>query len=175
MNQGRWLVVAVLVMALGFASVAWWYHANQSRSILRHWGAETAILIEKGEPVDLFRLEPLPADAEPLPGSPVRTIGGVRYRVGPPVRLSGSRGFLHVRHALVQPTTYRWTQPPPQRPQWQYLLRFGNAQKNTEIVIAPQQQVVAEASGRRAVMMGPMAEKIGAYLEQQFKQALAHE
>lgn len=173
MNQGRWLVGAILVMAFGFAGVAWWYHANQSRSVLRHWGADTAMLIENGEPVDLFRLEPLPADAEPLPDTRVRTIDGVRYRVGPSVRLSGTRGFLHVRHALVQPTTYLWAQPPPLHPEWRYLLRFGNARKNAEIVIAPRQRVVAEAGGRRAVMMGPMAEKIEAYLEQQFKQALA--
>ena len=170
MRQGKWLVVLLLLLALSMSAFAWWYQRSQSESVLTHWGAAIAMRIEKAEPVVACRLDPpMSENGSDRPNRSSRsvvTIGPRTYTTGQPMELTGRRGFLHFRHALLASTSYDWGAKPPNRPDWKYLLRFGEGDEAVELILAPESRVIALRDGSQIAVLGPIAETFGEYIEE---------
>ncbi len=162
----------LLLVALSMSGLAWWYQHSQTRGVLAHWGAAAAMRIEKAEPVVAYRLvRRLPENPDAAPANsrpPIVTIGQQTYQLEQPVQLTGRRGFLHFRHALLKQTSYDWEAKPPKQPQWEYLLRFGEGTGSFELIIAPGSRAIAQSDGSKIAVLGLIAEKISDYLEQTF-------
>ena len=163
--SGRWVVGSVLLVALLLSGVAWWYRVSQSRTVLGLWGPQVAMRLERAEPVVVFRLLPADMNGEEEGDGELRVIGRHRYLFGDSTHLSGRRGFLHFRHALVDTAAYDWDAPVPSEPRWQYLLRFGTGTDAVELVLSAKDRTIATADLRRLAVLGPVAEKMQQYIE----------
>ena len=163
--SGRWAVGSVLLVALLLSGVAWWYRSNQSRTVLGLWGPQLAMRLERAEPVVVFRLQQETMSGKEKGDGEELVIGRHRYILGESTYLSGRRGFLHFRHALVDSAAYDWDAPVPSEPRWQYLLRFGTGEEAVELVLSAEDRTIATTDLRRLAVLGPVAKKMQEYIE----------
>ena len=59
--SGTLVIVGIVVLALGAASLSWWYRVQATDRALAMWGADRARLIQRGEQVQVLRLSPCAA------------------------------------------------------------------------------------------------------------------
>jgi hypothetical protein len=165
-NHGKLVTASILTVAIAAAGFAWWYTYRQGQRILSLWGAEAARRIRLAPDCELLELTPADgaeAVAWQLDGQP----WSIRRRVS----LRQARGFVHARQALIEDGSYRWhPDPAPQRPdQWQYALRFRDAQGETVLIFdLDRGQVLDPDRGQRADIQ-PIAAGLAQYFREQLE------
>jgi hypothetical protein len=136
-SRGKLVILGIFAMAIGLAGYAWWHHLQAGRRSAHFWGAPSAVQVRYAPQVEFLPLRPLDPTDEPL-GKMV-TICGTAYSVGDPVEVTGTRGLVHARHALVDDLSYAWSTKPADLGTWEFLLRFRNAEQTVTVAFDTEQ------------------------------------
>lgn len=139
---GRLVVAVVLLLGVVLSGFGLWYHYSATRRSLDFWGTETAGLISRAPQVEIFELEPFDSrtgdDSATSGPGPVATVNA-----GPDVFLlvagrdiSGSKGLIHARAALVTDRSFAWEAEPDCTPDWTHALRFTDGDRTATVLFA---------------------------------------
>lgn len=157
-RPGSLLVVGLVILGLGAATVAIGYQRNQTRRCLAFYGSEAARRVVTAPQVELWRVA--------AAGSPGRLVARDRLDV------SGAKGIVHLRRGLVEDAGFRWAAagPPTALPaeSWDYALVFTDADGNQTAVVVDLDPTggwltVAGRGGRAA--LGRLGEGLKSWIE----------
>lgn len=133
MNQGKYVICAMVSVGLGMAIFAWWARYSASQRVLATLGPEVAVTVRNGEKVELLTLTAEPDSPRSAPPGEVRLNSGeiLNYIVGQR-DITDAPGLIHARHHLLHERGYDWDEvstPQPsdllQQPSaWTVGLRF---------------------------------------------------
>lgn len=116
-RPGSLLVVGLILLGVGAASVALWYQQLQTRRCLAFYGTAAARRITKAPHVELWSLAPSGQSGRLV-------VVGVRD-------VSTAKGIVHLRRGLVEDAGFRWADPGPAgrlpAAVWAHALAFGDA------------------------------------------------
>ena len=95
--EGRYAVLAILVLAFGLSAFAVVYVYRQQRRPIEFWGTDAAILIVRAPQVMALRLAEtdLVGPQETVAAQSVGELGKQRLRVAEQVEVSRAGGFTH--------------------------------------------------------------------------------
>lgn len=158
--RGQWVVVALVLLGLAAAGVAWIWNYARSRRALAFWGPQTAVLLRRARTVELVLLErPLsPGQTAAGPLGEV-ALGGQRWQIQTRIDLSRAPGILNARTSLLQDASFLDEPPQTYRgPLPRVLLRFadGNAEAwvgfdlEVGLVIIPQRRLALPLASKTA-------------------------
>ena len=156
--EGKYAILAVLVLGLVGATGGWWYRGQLQRNAITFLGADNATLIQEAPSVILLQLEP--ADASGLGGEeqPL-AVADREFTVTNRVETGRAPGLIHLRQSLINDRSYNWQQSAAGcEPQWKYAIRFDDEAKRAVTVLLDFscfQLLVLE--NQRMISMKPMA------------------
>ena len=117
-HRGKFLIVAIFLVAVVAAGFAWWHQFQKGRHALSLWGAGPAVLIRHAPRVELLRLNTPELAAVILEHQDI----------------SRARGIVHARQALVEDASFDFQAARGDcRPRWQYALRFSDTGRRATI------------------------------------------
>jgi hypothetical protein len=123
-QRGKLVILLMVALGMALAGYAWWHQRQAGRRSTAFWGTAGAMRVRFAPEVEFLPLVPADAAADPTAERSRLTIGEASYGVGEPVRLAGSRGLVHARHALLDDLSYDWQAAPTTEGNWEFLLRF---------------------------------------------------
>jgi hypothetical protein len=173
MNQGRVIILGMLVLGCAVGGLSVWLHHQMSRRPLGWWSSEARELIQTAPRVDALRLAPPPATGEDA--SDVVTVGGKRSAVVSRVRnLEGIDGMSHLRDALLEDANFDWTAAAPAKPpQWQYGLELRDGQRRLAVVFDFNAGVLGSTDGDRTLKIAKVAQGWQEFFAERFPEAAA--
>ncbi len=133
MNTGKRLVLAMVVVATGFAGYAVWFHSNQESHLREAWGSDVLGRIRNPTQVLMMQLN----ETESLKPTQVDEITSAQIKAS--FDISTARGLVHVKHLLVKDFSYVWNRPADyETPRWEFALRFVDGQgQGTVLLFSP--------------------------------------
>ena len=154
-HRGKFLIVAIFLVAVVAASFAWWHQYQKGRHALSLWGAGPAVLIRHAPRVELLRLK---APAE------IAVILGHKD-------ISRARGIVHARQALVEDASFDFQAARGDcEPHWQYALRFSDAgQRATVQFDFDCGRARLEESGQEVAMTPKLAAGMKKFIQEQLR------
>ncbi len=166
--QGKWVILTIVAVAFLAAGTAWWNQFRRGQQTLAYWGTDSALRIRLASECELVRL---PADGP-------REISATTFpslaQSGQQRALTGAPGLIHARQALVQDSTYNWSQTaPPANVRWQYALIFRDPEKNqaTRLLFDLEQGWVLDLDQQKAVQLAAHRESLRLYFDEQLDQS----
>ena len=162
MNRGTLAVVSLVLLSVLLVLGGLWYRRTLSRPIIDWWGIEAVELLRTAPTAELLVFEHVPRGASDA-GAEERVIGGERYVVRRRVDVSHYPGLTHLRHALLERVSYRFDVPVRRPLDVRYGLRLESAGRAAEFLFDRGQHVVADRRGHRAVVLGPVHERMMNY------------
>jgi len=90
--NGRWLVLGLVLVAVGLALFAVWFQWGQTRRCLRFYGAAAAGGIQKAPRVELWSLSD----------------SGGKLRAATRLDISRAPGLVHLRRGLIEDVNFAW-------------------------------------------------------------------
>lgn len=168
-NQGKWVIVGILVTAVVAASGAWYYQFVQGRRVLEQWGPENALRMRLAPQCTLFALQPSPASTETDTAErQTLSIGGGLHWVTWQRELAGTPGFVHARQALIQDASYAWDATTVDTGPWSYALRFVDDAGVTLLAFDLEHNVIANADTLpQRANIGPISQGLQKYFGEQ--------
>lgn len=150
-NQGRIVVIGMVVVALAAAIFAWTFRLSQGQQILTFWGADAASAIRLGSEVKLIRLE---ADQIDSSETLVRSLNEVDWTAA--IDISNTSGLVHARQALITDASYAWLSAANAdwSKDWDVLL-FAGPNQRIAVAVQDEAQVLVHGSTGRMVHMAP--------------------
>lgn len=143
---GRLAVLAILLVGLAAASVAWIVNYQRSRKTIEFFGAEGAALVRTAPRVELLRAAP---DAA--------------------VDLSHAPGLLNARSALLSDDRFDW-KATPRLDSPLFTVRFSDAQRSIDVTFDFENRTLqASSTGKVAVLQSKMSEGWRQYLAKQLE------
>lgn len=130
--DGKYALLVVIALGVAGAGGGWWYQHNLQRHSLELWGHDAARLMLNAPEVDLCTLEQ-------TSGTSLSTkivIEGQSYVTEDCGSVAGRRGFVHLRHSLLNDYSFDWPDPAAGAKRWRYLLRFRDGEKTARLVLA---------------------------------------
>jgi|GEM_PF-1715714 len=133
-DRGKFVVAAILAVALGLAVFAWYWRWQQGHKAAEFWGAEASELIRAARQTELLVLEPQdePKSESGEVETVMTTVGsdiaveGKRYRVTATVELNNSPGLIHARHSLTEDASFVWHPPTDDcESEWTHAMRLS--------------------------------------------------
>jgi hypothetical protein len=142
MNRGKFVIVAIVAVAMLAAVFSTWYHYRAQHRAQDFWGTRTALLIAEApqvEALELDDLEPIPTDDIPTGNAPVEnkaddkgddkaeekaddaaepattravTFGGMAWQVLAHNDVDKAPGISNLRRALLTDITFDWREHP---------------------------------------------------------------
>lgn len=109
---------------------AWWHHYSQGKKCVALWGAESGELIRYGSIVELLQVE-----SRKLAGDETIKIGGSEQTIIAQRDITATPGLVHARQALIEDASFLWKELPEAVPQWQYVMRFTEDEKQVAVAI----------------------------------------
>lgn len=136
-DRGKLAVVAIVAVALGLATFAWYWRWHAGHRAAAFWGPEVALLIRGAPKAELLLLKPLEEpqesdsdelDSLPENGAGRLSIGGRSYAIAESVDLANTPGLIHARHSLAEDASFVWDPPADECPgDWTHAMRLeGN-------------------------------------------------
>lgn len=147
-NRGKLAVLSMLLLAVSLAAFAWWWNIESGRRTLEFWGnTDGARIIAEGAEVELLWLRPASGAEE----EEKLTIGEQTYAVIDSRKVTGARGLVHARHALLEDTSFEWDAPIKSVGDYAVAVRFRDASGTTTVALDFDRQQVAhvESGGQR--------------------------
>lgn len=156
MNRGKLAVLSMLLVAVALAAFALWWNVASGRRTLEFWGQEGgARIIAPKAKVELLWLEPAASDAQ----SERLSIGGRSYAVVRKGEITGARGLVHARHALLEDASFEWDAATPAG-DYTVAARFRDAGGTTTVAFDFEREQLAyvesgaEKKGAAKIMAG---------------------
>ena len=178
--NGKTVILLILAVALGSATLAWWNQYRRGQRVLELWGPDVAYRIRLAPDTELLSLAASPAEPPPAPADANTALTPASLAVGSRVfaiedrrNLTGSPGLVHARQALIQDSSYEWDAPTPDSEiTWRYALQFRDPRatpSTTLLLIDPETGWVMESQRATAARLVPL---IRQGLERLFRERL---
>lgn len=166
--EGKYAILAVLVLGLIGAIGAWAYRGQLQRKAIAYLGPDNAVLIQRAPHVVLMKLAPAESAADD--GGEPLLVAGRRFIVAERVEADQAPGLIHLRSSLISDRSYDWSASPDScKPAWQFALKFtDDSQRSATVLLdfACDQLLLLEAD--RQISMKPMADGLKKFLAAQF-------
>jgi len=132
MVNGKTVILLILAVALGSATLSWWNQYRRGQRVLELWGPEVAYRIRLAPETELLALAGASADpANPSSSDSTLAIGPRVFTIEQRRNLTGSPGLVHARQALIQDSSYEWDAATPEAEiVWRYALQFRDPRDN---------------------------------------------
>ncbi len=158
-NSGKWVVIGLLAAAVGAAITAVWFQYRATHRALGAWGVQGAYLIRSAPRVELEVLRtsrdgPVSDLSETIVGGSTRTesnggssvvaiaqqylrIAGQLVFVKRDVDLSGAKGIINMRTALLADDSFLWDAPANAKDAtWDFALTFSDGTSSKTLVFS---------------------------------------
>lgn len=167
--DGRYAILAVVLLGLVSAIGSWLYHARLQRRAIAFWTPDTAALIQRAPNVAFLRLEPTET-AAPDDSAEIMKIGGRPFLIASRIDASRIAGLIHLRHSLLQDGSFDWSTPQANcPPNWAYALQFaGDDGRATTIALDFSCDQLLLLDEDKRICMQPMAAGLKKFLSEQF-------
>jgi hypothetical protein len=158
LNSGKLVIVGIVGVAVVAAAFAWWRQYQQGRRALAYWGADGARLIRTAPEVELLTLAPAEGDGE-----------GDAIPVPKLLDVSGARGLVHARQALISDASFLWSETPRTGPAWDYAFVFRDGPRELTVRFDIRGGWAMPEHGSQPLRMGPtLAKGLTTFLDEQF-------
>ena len=153
--HGKKLIAILVATCLAAAGYAWWHRQQATHRAARYWGAEAANLVRLAPQLEWLAI--LPETGGELveranSDLDLLDLGGRTYVVTQRRNVSGARGLLHLRHALLADASYRWMeagQPDIADAPWEQLLRFSRDDRHVDVLLSEDRRVLGRQLGHQ--------------------------
>jgi hypothetical protein len=161
-------VALLLVVALGVAGASggWWYQQSLQRRPIRLWGRDAAVLFVSAPHAELWQLEAQDQARSAAPD--FMAANQEAFRVLEKVNVSQARGFLHLRHSLLNDHSFEWSANRASgRRNWRYALRFVDGDRVATLLVSDdfQHAMLGETSTEASI--SPIAAGVKTLFEEQ--------
>ena len=167
--EGKYAILAVVVIGLAGAIGGWWYRSQLQRRAIALWGLDAAELMQHAPRVELLKLTPQSDDIERDEENSV-SFGDTRLGITERIDVSHSPGLVHLRHSLISDQSFVWSAPLDAcQPRWPYALRFTDDQHLATLLVDfdCRQATLAERNAR--VSIKPMAKGLEVFVNEQLE------
>ncbi|HET6883281.1 MAG TPA: hypothetical protein VFI31_24135 [Pirellulales bacterium] len=156
--EGKYVLFAIVLLGVAGGGGGWWYHQHLQRRPLILWGAEAANLILRAPDVELCRLQ----KKAPAGGASINLLvaNGETYEATDCKDATRMRGFLHLRHSLLNDYSFDWSDPESAQREWRYVLRFRDGPKTATILVSDDFGYVQLAETGAKACIQPIAEGV---------------
>lgn len=153
MNQGKWLIVAMISAGLAAGGIAWWYQYRQSVRVIELWSPEVTYQIRMAPECQLLRLTSNPTED----GDEVLEVDGVIWRIPQTQDISKASGIVHARQALIHDASYDWTgDPTASSSAWTEAIRFQEGSEQTTLLFDLKQGIVRNQANEQTGRITPL-------------------
>jgi len=171
--QGKWVILAIVALALGGAGVSWVYYARLQERPLALWGSEAGTLILRATQARAYRIAPATSreghEPDDSPGRIRFTIGGQLFTATAEHDVSHAPGFSHIRQSLIHDRSFAWDEGPcDEAPQWKYALEFSESGHIVWLAFAFNCPRAALADSDHTASIRPVGQAIEAFMREQF-------
>jgi hypothetical protein len=165
--RGQIVIVAIFLTAVvaGVAAIA--YHRGRAARPLELWGRDAAVLIVQSPRAAALRLSPDAGDR--VGAGETLEVDGQRYFLRERRDITGARGLVNIRRALVDDSTFDWTEQPGEcSPEWVFALEFhDDAEKVTMLFSFDCPRARLLSRGTEA-SIGPTSDALRSFMAEQF-------
>ena len=169
--EGKYAILAVVILGLAGAVGGWWYRSNLQRRAIALWGRETAEFLQQAPRVELLRLEAL-TENDDRDANDLLSAGESRLAVAERFDVSRAPGLIHLRHSLINDKSFSWSASLDDcRPSWPYALRFSRDGRSATLLLDfdCRQALLAERNARASIE--PMAKGVETFVKAQLEAA----
>ena len=154
MNQGKWLIVAMISVGLAAGGITWWYQYRQSVRVIELWSPEVTYQIRMAPECQLLRLTSTPTGE----GIGVLDIDGAIWGITQVQDISKAAGIVHARQALIHDASYDWTAAPPATSSggWTEAIRFQEGAQQTTLLFDLEQGIVRNQADQQTSRITPL-------------------
>ena len=170
MIEGKYAIMAVVILGLAGAVGGWWYRSNLQRRAIALWGRETAELLQQAPRVELLRLE-ASTENDDRDADELLSVGEWRLAVAERFDVSQAPGMIHLRHSLINDKSFSWSASLDDcQPNWPYALRFSGDGRSATLLFDfhCRQALLAERNARASIE--PMAKGVETFVKEQLNQ-----
>jgi hypothetical protein len=107
--SGKLAIIGIVAVAVGAASVSWWFRFSATRDAVRFWGPDAAAMIRDAPHVTLIAVEPQSSQEEAF----FKANDGDRYSIDNRLfkvtsrwNVSQANGLTHLRNALLEDRSF---------------------------------------------------------------------
>lgn len=164
--EGKYAIIAVLVIGLAGAAGGWLYRSQLQRRAIMLFGTEAAELIQQSQRVELLKLRPFD-EADESSAEPPLSAAGTKRAIAGRRDISQTPGLIHLRHSLISDNSFHWSAPLDNcRPRWPYALRFASGRRSATLLLDLdcRQALLVERTAR--VSIEPMAKGLAAFIDE---------
>jgi hypothetical protein len=162
-RSGQWVIVAMFGGALAAAVFGMWYRYQSTRRALEFWGPPAAVLIARAPTIEALIFEP------PLTDNGAITLDVLDEAAAKTTLVSGARGMLNIRQAMVEDSTFRWDPPVSQPPAWSFALMFSDGDRQAALLFDPAAGAVGNpATGARVLLDPTASQELSEFFHEQF-------
>lgn len=169
--EGKYAILAVIVIGLAGAIGGWWYRSQLQRRAISLWGREAAELMQRAPHAELLKLASQSDEVERDAENSL-SFGDAQLGIAARIDVSQAPGLVHLRHSLISDQSYVWSAPLDAcRPHWPYALRFADEKHSATLLIDfdCRQALLAEQNAR--VSIEPMAKGLEVFVNEQLETA----
>jgi len=171
MNQGKFVIVAMVAVGLSMAVFAWWARYEASQRVLDRFGADVAIAVRNGKQVELLTLSKTPPTDKEGANNLItipNVDGGEQLFVTKSQEITDAPGLIHARHHLLHENGFNWEEPrsTDSSPNWTHALRFTHDEGVATWILdfADNRAYIVER--KTEVGMGPIASSLKQFLDE---------
>ena len=154
--DGKYALLAVLALGVIGAGGGWWYRQGLQRRPLKLWGGDAAGLFINARDVEVCRLKRA-SDDDAV--NMIRAEGHA-YQAADCIDAKLLRGFLHLRHSLVNDHSFDWADVSNRGNDWIYVIRFRDGGKKATLLVSADYRDVLLAETGAKVSVKPIASGI---------------
>lgn len=163
--EGKYAIIAVLVIGLAGAAGGWLYRSQLQRRAIMLFGTEAAELFQQAPQVELLKLRAFD-EAGASNAEPPFSAAGTKFAIAARRDISHAPGLIHLRHSLISDKSFEWSAPLDDcRPHWPYALRFADGRRSATLLLDLdcRQALLVESAAR--VSIKPMAQGLAAFID----------
>ena len=168
--SGKLLIILIFGTALVGGVATLWVQFDARRRSREFWGADNAVLINRAPKVELLRLTKA---SEPRDDGSQVTIDNVTFEISERKDVSKTRGFVHVRDALIRDAGFEWDKARGDCvPQWDFALDFEKGDQKAIVAIDLNCERVQLVAGGQEASIGPTMSGIKNWLDAEFPEMM---
>jgi len=173
-NQGQFVILFVVVVAIAAAVVAWWVQYTRGRQAKEFWSTSGAQIVRFPDQVEGFVLDPPVADAAI---AQQQIEDDSRWSHVDKVDITRARGLVHARQALIVDASYDWdSEDDPTAARLTHALRFTDGSDRVLVLLDLERRWLRYVQGDRQVRMGErLAAGLRTFLGEQLGAGSPHE
>jgi len=109
--SGKLVIIAIFVAAISAAAAGWFFRYNATHRSVQFWGPEAAQLIRDASTVVLYKQPTIPTDSLGVDLADTDAVVAAiqKHTDESAIDVSKAPGLLHLRHALLEDSSFIWS------------------------------------------------------------------